>query len=130
MPLRLHNLSICWVGLHLVLLYLWKIKKKLYGPSWSHLAVLNSVLLDRESSFSPSLLCSFAPVLQLKHSLWYRVGFHYRPDKKDKNCLGKLCFKGQLQGDSFLFGLIFSLLSHKSQGDSWINYELYYMLLF
>ena len=39
------------VGLHLGLLYLWAIKKnKLYGPSWSHLVVLNSVPLDQESS--------------------------------------------------------------------------------
>ena len=121
------------MGLHLVLLFLWKIKiTKLYGPfwwmefncfktieplwgdslllvprtfwysfnrpwkssrfswSWSHLAVLNSGPLDRESiihhhcSFSPSLLCSIAPLLQLKHFLWYTVGFHYRADKNTK----------------------------------------------
>ena len=117
------------VGLHLVLLYLWTIKKKLYSPSWSHLPVLNSVSLDREFSFSPSFLCSIVPVLQLKHSLWHRVRFHYRPDKKDKHCLGKLCFKGQLQGNSFLVWLIFILRSHISQEDSWISCELYYMLL-
>ena len=67
---------------------------------------------------------------QLKHFLGSRVGVHYWADKKYKKCLGKLCFKGQLQADSFLVELIFILLSHISQGDSLITCELDYMLLF
>ena len=35
----------------------------------------------------------------------------YRADKKYKKCSGKLWFKGQLQVDSFLDELIFTLLS-------------------
>ena len=50
--------------------------------------------------------------------------------RKNKNCLGKLCFKGQIQADSFLLELIFNLLSHIIQGDSWINCEQDNMLLF
>ena len=38
--------------------------------------------------------------------------------KKCKKYSGKLWFKGQLQADSFLFKLIFTLPSHISQGDS------------
>ena len=41
-----------------------------------------------------------------------------------------LCFKGQLQADSFLVGLIFILLSHISQGDSLVTFEMDYILLF
>ena len=51
-------------------------------------------------------------------------------EKKYKKCSGKLWFKGQLQADSFLFELIFILLSLKSQGDSLITSELGYVLLF
>ena len=47
-----------------------------------------------------------------------------------QKCLGKLCFKGQLQADSFLVELIFILLSHISQGDSLVTFEMDYMLLF
>ena len=50
--------------------------------------------------------------------------------KNTKRCLGKLCFEGQLQANSFLVGLIFVLLSHISQGDSLITYKLDYMILF
>ena len=67
---------------------------------------------------------------KLKHFLWSRVGVHHRTDKKLRKCLGKLCFKGQIQIDSFLVVLIFILLSHISQGDSLITCELDYMLLF
>ena len=51
-------------------------------------------------------------------------------EKKYKKCSGKLWFKGQFQADSFLFELIFILLSLKSQGDSLITSELGYVLLF
>ena len=50
--------------------------------------------------------------------------------RKNKKCVGKLCFKEQIQVDSFLFELIFILLCHIIQGDSWINYEQANMLLF
>ena len=66
----------------------------------------------------------------LKHFLWSRVVVHYRADIKYKKYSDKLCFKGQLQADSFLVELIFILLSHISQGDSLITCELDYMLLF
>ena len=108
-------------------------KGKRLSWSWSHVAVLNSKPLDRESSIwttRPLLLQSIAPLLQLKRFLWSRIGFHYRTDKKYKNYLGKVCFKGQIQADSSLVELIFILLSHISQGDSWITCELDYMLLF
>ena len=57
-------------------------------------------------------------------------GVRYRADKKYKKCLGKLCFKGKLQADSFLVELVFILLSHISQGDSLVTFEMDYMLLF
>ena len=97
----------------------WKGKKLSW--SCSHLAVLNAGPLDRESSMlntRPFLLCSMALLLQLRHFLWSRVGFHYRADKKYKNYLGKLCFKGQIHVHSFLVELIFILLRHVSQGES------------
>ena len=52
------------------------------------------------------------------------------PTKKYKNCLGKLCFKGELQTGSFLVEFIFILLSHLSQGGSLVTFEMDYMLLF
>ena len=103
---------------------------------YGFLAVLNWRPLNPESSIlttRPLLLESITPLLQCsssKHFLWSRVGFHYRADKKYQNYLGKVCFKGQIQADSFLVELIFILLSHISQGDSWITCELDYMLLF
>ena len=60
----------------------------------------------------------------MKHFLWLRVGVHYSADKKYTENLGKLCFKGQRQADSFLDELIFILLSYVSQGDSLITSEL------
>ena len=66
----------------------------------------------------------------MKHFFWSIVGIHYRADKKYKKCLGKSCFKEQLQADSFLIELIFILLSLKSQWDCLITCELGYMLLF
>ena len=66
----------------------------------------------------------------MKQFLWSKVGVHYRADKKYKKCLGKLCFKGHLQADSFLVELILILLSHIGQRDSLRTCELGYMLFF
>ena len=57
-------------------------------------------------------------------------GVRYMADKKYKKCLGKLCFKRKLQAGSFLVELVFILLSHISQGDSLVTFEMDYMLLF
>ena len=100
---------------------------------WSQPVVLNSGPVDWESSTLTTrrlLLCSIAPLLQLKHFFWSTIGVHYMADKKYKTCLGKLCFEGQLQTHSFLVELIFILLSLISPGDSLITCELDYMLLF
>ena len=59
-------------------------------------------------------------------SFWSRVVVHYRVNKKYKKCLGKLCFKRQLQDNCFLVELIFILVSHINQGDSLITCELDY----
>ena len=59
----------------------------------------------------------------MKDFLWSRAGVHYSADKKYEKCKGKLWFKGQLQGDSFLVELIF-MLSLISQGDSLITCEM------
>lgn len=64
----------------------------------------------------------------LKHFLWFRLGVH-RAEKKNKTCLDKMCFIGELQTDSSVVELTFILLSHVSQGDSWITCKLNYMLL-
>ena len=47
--------------------------------------------------------------------LLFRLGAHYRAEKKYKKCLGELCFERKLQTDCFLVELIFILYkSHKS----------------
>ena len=98
--------------------------------------VLNSGPLDWESRtlttrpllllfIAPLLHCSFAPI-ETFPLIWSRSSLK----KKYKKCLGKLCFEGQPRANNFLIELIFILLSHISQGDSLITWELDYMLLF
>lgn len=57
-----------------------------------------------------------------KNSKKYLSKLVYR--LKKKKCLGKLCFKEQVQDDSYLDEFIITLLSHISQRDSLILVNL------
>ena len=51
---------------------------------------------------------------KIEHFLWFRIGVHYWAEKKYKNRLCKLCFKGQIQADIFLVSLVFLSFVSKS----------------